>query len=742
MSEALPQDNNIFADFQQFISTYRVVDLVACRSRVVLSVQEIDETSGKYVTHLWEIKKHNNKWSKPHKITEGLSCSSATLAPDGTLYFLQAEEENSPIALWQQKPNSPAQIWVTHPGGFIAVQASTTSVVATANMLKASGSDLAKETLIRQERKDRKIDAVLQTNFPIQHWDHDLTGLTHIYLVQEKLTADGTANGHLIDIIPDVHTEIREASWHLAKNGTRLGFTWCVCTEKGVNRSHFATLDLMSLNLNHPETLSKSKVQILLQAQALTETALTSEPNHDWMRAAISDDGQYAVVIKAVHGNANTPDDNQLWLVNCISGKTTQLLSNWDRWANAPIWLPDGTSIIFTAADNGQQPIFQLDISAAITALSTGEVTIAEPAQITNDGAYHSVCATDTAEVFALASWFDYPPEPRLISNVYQSNLTNYTQNNNLESVFHNQSIQCKNNIPLVLPSPTPQLTIPGYVTEQYLETADGATIRASLILPHYASSDAPAPLIVWVHGGPLSSWNSWSWRWNPWIYVARGYAVLMPDPALSIGYGRRNLQRGWGRWGDAIYEDVMAFTTQVEQLPYIDEKYVAAMGGSFGGYSMNWLAGHTNHFKCIVTHASLWNIPAFLSATDHPAYWQRELTEDMHQKYSPHHYVNNIQTPLLIIHGRKDLRVPFEQSTALWWDVLGKSGLPADKNGNSPHRLLIFPTDNHWIIQPGNSEMWYRSTLAFLAENGMSAGVKDPVQKQIATVSYPHQLA
>ena len=119
-------------------------------------------------------------------------------------------------------------------------------------------------------------------------------------------------------------------------------------------------------------------------------------------------------------------------------------------------------------------------------------------------------------------------------------------------------------------------------------------------------------PLTLWVHGGPLGSWNAWSWRWCPWLLVSRGQAVLLPDPALSTGYGLDYVQRGWGQWGAEPYTDIMALTDAVESRGDIRDDASVMMGGSFGGYMANWIAGHTDRFAGIVTHASLWALDQF----------------------------------------------------------------------------------------------------------------------------------
>jgi len=267
-----------------------------------------------------------------------------------------------------------------------------------------------------------------------------------------------------------------------------------------------------------------------------------------------------------------------------------------------------------------------------------------------------------------------------------------------------------------MLPGPAEALgasvRVPATLEEVNATAADGTPLRAWIALPSQAGAESPVPLLLWIHGGPLSSWNAWSWRWNPWIAVARGYAVLLPDPALSTGYGYEFIKRGWGDWGGAPYTDLMAIIDAAEERPDIDAGRTAAMGGSFGGYMANWVAGHTDRFAAIVTHASVWALDQMITTTDAPYYWLRELTDKRREANSPHRFAPAITTPVLVIHGDKDYRVPIGEALRLWWDLLSRSSAA---DGSSPHKFLYFPDENHWILKPGNVKAWYATVLAFL---------------------------
>ena len=277
----------------------------------------------------------------------------------------------------------------------------------------------------------------------------------------------------------------------------------------------------------------------------------------------------------------------------------------------------------------------------------------------------------------------------------------------------------------LPLGEDAPQL--PGVLTEIDTTAADGRGVRAWVAQPSEASESARVPLVLWVHGGPLASWNTWSWRWNPWLLVAKGYAVLLPDPALSTGYGQDFVQRGWGRWGKEPFTDLMAITDAACALPQIDESRTAAMGGSFGGYMANWIAGHTDRFDAIVSHAGLWALDQFGPTTDVAYYWQREMSPEMAVENSPHLFVADISTPMLVIHGDKDYRVPVGEGVRLWFELLSESGLPADDEGKTDHRFLLFPSENHWVLAPEHAKIWYQVVFAFLSEHVLGETVALP---------------
>jgi dipeptidyl aminopeptidase/acylaminoacyl peptidase len=307
--------------------------------------------------------------------------------------------------------------------------------------------------------------------------------------------------------------------------------------------------------------------------------------------------------------------------------------------------------------------------------------------QLTRDDASYAdlAVAPDGGSVYALRSGIDAPPGPVRID----ASTGDVTR----------------------LKAPGDSLPLPGEVTEITAAAPDGAVIRGWLVRP--ADTQAPVPLLLFVHGGPYGSWNGWSWRWNPWVMAARGYAVLLPDPALSTGYGQDHIRRGYGRWGEATFDDLMAVTDAALARPEIDATRTAVMGGSFGGYMANWIAGHTDRFGAVVTHASAWKLEGML-ASDESYWFVREFGDpaerrDRWEANDPARHLAKIRTPMLVIHGDRDYRVPIDQALWLWRDLV---------QGEVDAKFLYYPDENHWILGPGNAAVWYETVLAFLAEH------------------------
>jgi dipeptidyl aminopeptidase/acylaminoacyl peptidase len=225
-------------------------------------------------------------------------------------------------------------------------------------------------------------------------------------------------------------------------------------------------------------------------------------------------------------------------------------------------------------------------------------------------------------------------------------------------------------------------------------------------------------PVAFLVHGGPQGAWeDGWSYRWNPTLWAAQGYVVVLPNPRGSTGFGQKFVDEISGDWGGKCYRDLVAGLDYVEKLPYVDKDRIAAAGASFGGYMMDWFAVNeiAARFKCLISHCSVWNFESMWGTTDELWFdeWEHQgLPWDKpeeYAKFSPHKKAGNLgkyKTPMLVIQNDLDFRCPIGQGHELF---------SALQRQHVPSRFINFPDEGHWVLKPKNSEFWHKEVFAWL---------------------------
>jgi dipeptidyl aminopeptidase/acylaminoacyl peptidase len=257
---------------------------------------------------------------------------------------------------------------------------------------------------------------------------------------------------------------------------------------------------------------------------------------------------------------------------------------------------------------------------------------------------------------------------------------------------------------------------------------SDGATIHGLLLKPNGLHLGGKYPLLVFVHGGPQGAWHDdfGTIRWSPQLYAARGYAVLMPNPRGSTGYGQAYEDGVNHDWGGKPFDDIMRLVDAAAKVPWIDAKRSCALGASYGGFMINWIAGHTDRFKCLVTHASLFDQWSMYYETEELWFPEWEFggppwaAPDAYNKWSPSRYVEKFKTPTLVTHGELDFRVPYTQGLAMY-TALQRRGVES--------QLLVFPDEGHFVSKPQNVEKWL-GTIWDWVDGHLGVKRRPPVRK------------
>jgi len=239
---------------------------------------------------------------------------------------------------------------------------------------------------------------------------------------------------------------------------------------------------------------------------------------------------------------------------------------------------------------------------------------------------------------------------------------------------------------------------------------ANNDDVQGFMVKPPGFDPKKKYPLKFLLHGGPQGAWgNSWTYRWNAELFAATGnYVVVMINFHGSTGYGQKFTDSISGDWGGKPYVDLMKGLDYVEKTyPFIDKNREAALGASYGGYLANWLLGHTNRFKCIVSHDGMFNAESAYGTTEElwfanwefggPPWKKREV----YRKWSPHEYAQNFKTPTLVVHGQNDYRLDVSQGFDLFTTL---------QVLKVPSKMLYFPDEGHWVLKPQNSQLWYKT--------------------------------
>ncbi|MGA9062253.1 MAG: S9 family peptidase, partial [Terracidiphilus sp.] len=440
---------------------------------------------------------------------------------------------------------------------------------------------------------------------------------------------------------------------------------------------------------------------------------------------AYSPDGKYLAWRSQARAGYES-DKFRLELYDRAAKTTKDLIPDFDNWIDEFVWAPDSKSIYFVSDWTGEAPIYQVARSGQAIA------DISQP----NFGEFSDLHVLPDAKTIIASKMSVRSPSEVLMLTNRQSDFVNRMGETaegfrmgifpalgreGVQITHLNDAILAELDLPeldsfLFLPKDM----IP--MKERMCGPQDGCCLEGFLIRPPGFDPAKKYPVKFLIHGGPQDAWgDEWSYRWNAELFAANGYVVIMINPRGSTGYGQAIVDGVNGDWGGKPFTDLMTGLDYAEQhYPFIDKTRECALGASYGGYMANWILGHTNRFRCIVSHDGMFNAESAYGTTEELwfnewefrgkpwDYYGKPDSEDPYRKWSPSLYAKNFKTPTLVIHGQLDYRLDLSEGLQLF-TTLQRLGVPS--------KMLYFPDEGHWVLKPQNSQLWYKTVNEWVDE-------------------------
>jgi dipeptidyl aminopeptidase/acylaminoacyl peptidase len=420
-----------------------------------------------------------------------------------------------------------------------------------------------------------------------------------------------------------------------------------------------------------------------------------------------SPDGKY-IAYRAQERPGYESDRFRLMLYDRQTGQKHNLTENFDRWVGTIAWDPASKVIYFSSENQGESPIYKVALNGSdeireIAAGFDGDISVVDGGK---ELLYTRMTIARPSEIYTSSS--SIPNNKGCIAeklgppgiaayDVPDCALTKATPLTHLNDAVLSQ----------VAMSPLESFSFLG---------AKGDKVQGFIIRPPTFDPRHIYPVKFLIHGGPQGAWgDDWSYRWNPELFAANGYVVVMINFHGSTGYGQNFVNAINGDWGGAPFEDLMKGLDYVEKnYSYVDKNRECALGASYGGYMANWILGHTERFKCIVSHDGMFDTVSAWGTTEELWFndWEFKGTPysnpEIYEKWSPRNAAKNFKTPTLVIHGQLDYRLDVSEGLQLF-DTLQVMGVPS--------KMLYFPDEGHWVLKPQNSELWYKTVNDWVEE-------------------------
>jgi dipeptidyl aminopeptidase/acylaminoacyl peptidase len=533
-----------------------------------------------------------------------------------------------------------------------------------------------------------KVKARIATRLLYRHWDSWKDGKrSHLFTVSRKepqTPRDLTPGDH--DVPP--FSLGGADDYAFSPDGKEV----CYASNHDPNEERSTNMDLFIVNLETGES------------RKITENAAyDGSPQY-------SPDGKF-IAYRAQFRPGYESDRFRLMLYSRVTGKHSSVTEDFDRWVDSFAWAPDSGNIYFIAGDRGRNSIFAVSIAGKDLRRLSGENSSGDLG-VTPDGrtlVFTRSSMSQPAEIFSLST----AGSGAVARTHHNDPLMETLEMNQAEELWFDGAASSEG--PKIDPAAAKGFIDPDQLTASIplQKVLNAPKIHAWVLKPPRFDASKKYPVLLFVHGGPQGSWeDNWGFRWNPQMYAAAGYVVIMPDPRGSTGYGQQLVDEVNKDWGGRCFKDLMLAMDAAAKLPFVDPARTAAAGASFGGFMVNWFQGHTDRFKALVGHAGDFDQISSYYVTEELWFPEWEMggtpyeNPQLYDFLSPGRYAKNFKTPQLVTHGELDYRVPLGEGLAMF-TALQRRGVES--------KLLVFPDEGHWIGKPQNSELFYKTVIDWL---------------------------
>jgi dipeptidyl aminopeptidase/acylaminoacyl peptidase len=534
-----------------------------------------------------------------------------------------------------------------------------------------------------------KVKAQIFTHLLYRHWDH-FTGekRTHLFLATVGTGAVRDLTPNDPHDVPPFSLEGGGCGCAFAPDGKELAFTENLDPEPAISTS----TSIFTLDLTNPA--------------AKPVKVSTSKGGN--FNPAYSPDGKW-LAWRSQERAGYEADKFRLVVYDRAAKTNWDLLPNLQNWVDEFAWGPDSKRLLIVSGQKGQAPIRIANLEGHSNEL--GYRGVLNDLHPLTDGKTILVSAMRVerpSEVVKLVYTWDYETE------IGYDIVTNNTDTNSAQITHLNDALLAQLDLPKL--------------EDFWFKAADKTDLQGFLIRPPGFDAAKKYPVKFLIHGGPQGAWgDSWSYRWNAELFAANGYVVVMINMRGSTGYGQAIVDGVNGDWGGKPFTDLMEGLDYAEQhYPFIDKTRECALGASYGGYMANWVEGHTDRFKCIVSHDGMFNPESAYGTTEELwfnewefkgkpwDYYGKPDAENPYRKWSPMLAAKNFKTPMLVVHGQLDYRLDVSEGYQMFTTL---------QRLKVPSKMLYFPDEDHWVLKPQNSRLWWKTVNDWVDEwTGKSA--------------------